>query len=172
MIRPDHIPIDIFLNEIPYYREGISYFLFKLKLDLKCNKRLSVKAISQMLDYEGLLYENEEKVEVATLTGWSLLRHQMWNLFESPESGNMARFVSLISVTAIIASTTIFCLETLPAFKDDEECNKQCKISTYNSTDVDCQCEVSRDIHSDTLNYFSTMRLILKVSGNICPWTR
>ena len=35
----------------------------------------------------------------------------------------MARFVSLISVTAIIASTTIFCLETMPAFKEGtEEC--------------------------------------------------
>ena len=87
--------------------------------------RLSVKAISQMLDYEGLLYVNEEKVDEDEMSGLARLRNQMWNLFESPESGNMARFVSLISVTAIIASTTIFCLETMPAFKEGtEECRK------------------------------------------------
>ena len=69
------------------------------------------------------LHVNEDKIDEDHQSGWARLRNQMWNLFESPESGNMARFVSLISVTAIIASTTIFCLETMPAFKEGtEEC--------------------------------------------------
>ena len=49
--------------------------------------RLSVKAISQMLDYEGLLYVNEEKVDEDEMSGLARLRNQMWNLFESPERG-------------------------------------------------------------------------------------
>ena len=40
-------------------------------------------------------------------------RNKVWNVFEHPESSTLARVVSLISVFAIIASTTIFCMETV-----------------------------------------------------------
>ena len=58
---------------------------------------------------------------------------RIWNLFESPESGNYARLVSLISVTAIITSTTIFCLETLPSYKtpDGLKCTDICRKYLY-----------------------------------------
>ena len=85
------------------------------------------------------LHVNEDKIDEDHQSGWARLRNQMWNLFESPESGNMARFVSLISVTAIIASTTIFCLETMPAFKEGtEECRNVVHLC-WDSWPLHCQ---------------------------------
>lgn len=41
----------------------------------------------------------------------------MWLLFEYPETSQWARLVAIISVTVILTSIVIFCLETLPNFK-------------------------------------------------------
>lgn len=44
-------------------------------------------------------------------------QRKMWLLFEYPETSQWARFVAIISVTVILTSIVIFCLETLPNFK-------------------------------------------------------
>ena len=48
-------------------------------------------------------------------------RDKVWNVFEHPESSSLARAISLVSVFAIIASTTIFCMETVT----DKEMRKE-----------------------------------------------
>ena len=44
------------------------------------------------------------------------MKIKLWNLFEKPETSCFARIVSFISVAAIVISTTIFCVETLPQY--------------------------------------------------------
>jgi len=45
------------------------------------------------------------------------LQRQIWLLFEYPETSAWARLVAIISVTVIVTSIFIFCIETLPNFK-------------------------------------------------------
>lgn len=45
------------------------------------------------------------------------IQRKMWLLFEYPETSQWARLVAIISVTVILTSIVIFCLETLPNFK-------------------------------------------------------
>ena len=96
LVRPDHIPIDIFLNELTFYRPSIS-------------------TIREFLKIEGLLLSEDEFSKEGGL------RTKFWNLFEYPESSLAARIVSLISIVAIVISTTIFCAETLPSFQQPGE---------------------------------------------------
>ena len=42
---------------------------------------------------------------------------KIWLLFEHPESSQAARIVAIFSVSVILLSIVIFCLETLPQFK-------------------------------------------------------
>ena len=92
LVRPDNIPIDIFLNEITFYR-------------------LNLDTISEFLEIEGLLSPAEEVKVIRTF------KQRLWDLFEHPESSLMAKMISFISVIAIICSTTIFCIETMPYYK-------------------------------------------------------
>ena len=92
LVRPDNIPIDIFLNEITFYR-------------------LNLETISEFLEIEGLLSPAEEVKVIRTF------KQRLWDLFEHPESSLMAKMISFISVIAIICSTTIFCIETMPYYK-------------------------------------------------------
>ena len=90
--------------------------IYRTSLFKYITERLDKSSIEGMLDYEGLLYVEELAAEDD-----NSIKNKLWNLFEAPESGNCARMVSLISVTAIITSTTIFCIETLPSFKEDRD---------------------------------------------------
>ena len=75
---------------------------------------LSLETIREFLEIEGLLYEEDETEQIDSST----IRAKIWNLFEYPESSFFAKILSLISVLAIITSTSIFCLETLPDPED------------------------------------------------------
>jgi len=44
-------------------------------------------------------------------------QRRIWLLFEYPETSQWARLVAIISVTVILTSIVVFCLETLPNFK-------------------------------------------------------
>ena len=90
LIRPDNIPIDIFLNELTFYR-------------------LSYSSIKDFLDIEGLLLEESEKPKPIKTT-----RDLIWVTFDRPESSIVARIVSAISISAIVASMVVFCIETFP----------------------------------------------------------
>jgi len=60
LVRPDHIPIDIFLNELTFYRPSLS-------------------TVREFLKIEGLLLDE------ATYTETEDIRGKLWNLFEYPE---------------------------------------------------------------------------------------
>ncbi|XP_051803863.1 potassium voltage-gated channel subfamily A member 10-like [Acanthochromis polyacanthus] len=94
--RPANVPLDVFANEIVFYELGH-------------------EAMEQFREDEGFIKEPE------VLLPSNELQRQFWLLFEYPESSSAARSVALVSVFVIVISIFIFCLETLPEFRDDND---------------------------------------------------
>uniref|UniRef100_A0A3P9HIH8 Potassium voltage-gated channel, shaker-related subfamily, member 1a n=1 Tax=Oryzias latipes TaxID=8090 RepID=A0A3P9HIH8_ORYLA len=91
--RPVSVPVDIFLEEIKFYE-------------------LEEEVIELFKDDEGLPREEERPLPS------NEFQRQVWLLFEYPESSGPARMIAIVSVMVILISIVIFCLETLPEFKD------------------------------------------------------
>ncbi|KAI4902972.1 hypothetical protein NFI96_000537 [Prochilodus magdalenae] len=94
--RPANVPLDVFADEIVFYRLGH-------------------EVMEQFREDEGFIKEPEPQLPT------SELHRQFWLLFEYPESSSAARSVAVVSVLVITISICIFCLETLPEFRDDQE---------------------------------------------------
>nr|XP_046189440.1 potassium voltage-gated channel subfamily A member 10 [Oncorhynchus gorbuscha] len=92
--RPANVPLDVFADEIVFYELGSD-------------------AMEQFREDEGFIKE----VEIPLPT--NEMYHQFWLLFEYPESSNAARGMALVSVFVIVISIIIFCLETLPEFREN-----------------------------------------------------
>ncbi|KAK6304048.1 hypothetical protein J4Q44_G00265020 [Coregonus suidteri] len=92
--RPANVPLDVFADEIVFYELGSD-------------------AMEQFREDEGFIKE----VEIPLPT--NEMYRQFWLLFEYPESSNAARGVALVSVFVIVISIIIFCMETLPEFRDN-----------------------------------------------------
>ncbi|XP_075906888.1 shaker-related potassium channel tsha2-like [Nelusetta ayraudi] len=91
--RPVSVPVDIFLEELRFYELGD-------------------EVVELFRDDEGLPKEEER-----TLPDNEFQR-QFWLLFEYPESSGPARIIAIVSVMVILISIIIFCLETLPEFRE------------------------------------------------------
>ncbi|XP_067834685.1 potassium voltage-gated channel subfamily A member 10-like [Heptranchias perlo] len=94
--RPVNVPLDIFTDEIIFYQLGSD-------------------AMEQFREEEGFIKEMEVQLPIQETS------RQLWLLFEYPESSGAARGVALISVFVIIISIFIFCLETLPEFREESD---------------------------------------------------
>ncbi|XP_018580883.1 potassium voltage-gated channel subfamily A member 10-like [Scleropages formosus] len=92
--RPANVPLDIFADEIVFYQLG-------------------QEAMEQFREDEGFIKD----IEVPLPT--NEIHRQFWLLFEYPESSSAARSVALVSVLVIVISIIIFCLETLPEFREE-----------------------------------------------------
>ncbi|XP_040193334.1 potassium voltage-gated channel subfamily A member 3-like [Rana temporaria] len=96
--RPVNVPIDIFSEEIRFYELG-------------------EEAMEKFREDEGFIREEERPLPSNDF------QRQVWLLFEYPESSGPARGIAIVSVLVILISIVIFCLETLPEFRDDKEYN-------------------------------------------------
>ncbi|XP_028928726.1 potassium voltage-gated channel subfamily A member 7 [Ornithorhynchus anatinus] len=94
--RPAQVPLDVFLEELQFYQLGD-------------------EALAKFREDEGFAPEVER-----TLPRHPFLR-QVWLLFEYPESSQAARVIAVVSVLVILISIVIFCLETLPDFRDERD---------------------------------------------------
>ncbi|XP_068170803.1 potassium voltage-gated channel subfamily A member 10 [Antennarius striatus] len=94
--RPANVPLDVFANEIVFYELGN-------------------EAMEQFREDEGFIKEPD------VLLPTNELQRQFWLLFEYPESSSAAKSVALVSVFVIVISIFIFCLETLPEFRIEDE---------------------------------------------------
>ncbi|XP_078064275.1 potassium voltage-gated channel subfamily A member 10-like [Mustelus asterias] len=94
--RPANVPLDVFADEIIFYQLGSD-------------------AMEQFREEEGFIKELEVQLPMQ-----DTLR-QLWLLLEYPESSGAARGVALVSLFVIIISIFIFCLETLPEFREGVE---------------------------------------------------
>jgi len=90
--RPNHVPIDVFTEEIKFFELGEDAF-------------------NKFREDEGFIKEEERILPKKDV------QRKIWLLFEYPETSQWARVIALISVTVILMSIVIFCLETLPRFK-------------------------------------------------------
>ncbi|XP_031420882.1 potassium voltage-gated channel subfamily A member 6a [Clupea harengus] len=92
--RPINVPIDMFLEEIKFYEidEGV---------------------VENLVEDEGLSREENRPMPS------NELQRQIWLLFEYPDSSGAARIVAIVSVLVILTSIVIFCLETLPEFREE-----------------------------------------------------
>ncbi|XP_066457682.1 potassium voltage-gated channel subfamily A member 10-like [Eleutherodactylus coqui] len=92
--RPANVPTDVFADEIVFYELG-------------------QEALDQFRDDEGFLKDPEIPLPTNDY------HRQFWLLFEYPESSSAARGMALVSVLVIVISILIFCLETLPEFREE-----------------------------------------------------
>ena len=90
--RPVNVPLDVFMEEIRFYSLGED-------------------VIEKYKEDEGFIKE-----EVRPLPE-NQFQKSVWLLFEYPETSIFARTIAIFSVTIILLSIVIFCLETLPEFK-------------------------------------------------------
>ena len=128
--RPANVPVEIFLEEIRFYELGD-------------------EAIMKFRDDEGFTHETEKPMpKSATLK-------RVWLLFEYPESSGLARMVAILSVTIILLSIVIFCLETMPEFKAYKE------QAQYNNPFfiIETICVI-----------WFTLELICRFSSSPCKW--
>ncbi|NXX87591.1 KCNA4 protein, partial [Centropus bengalensis] len=95
--RPVNVPFDIFTEEVKFYQLG-------------------EEAMLKFREDEGFVKEEEDKALPE-----NEFKKQVWLLFEYPESSSPARGIAIVSVLVILISIVIFCLETLPEFRDDKE---------------------------------------------------
>ncbi|OAF68179.1 Potassium voltage-gated channel subfamily A member 5 [Intoshia linei] len=95
LYRPLNVPVDIFIEECTFY---------KLDKDLIDTFRRP---------------ENVNQRKEAKLPDKKILK-MLWLLFEFPESSIFARILALFSMIIIIISIVIFCMETLPSFRNYE----------------------------------------------------
>ncbi|KAM3878249.1 potassium voltage-gated channel subfamily A member 3 [Diretmus argenteus] len=94
--RPVNVPIDIFSEEIRFYQLG-------------------EEAMEKFREDEGFIKEEERVLPNNDF------QKQVWLLFEYPESSGPARGIAIVSVLVILISIVIFCLETLPEFRDERD---------------------------------------------------
>ncbi|XP_049898290.1 potassium voltage-gated channel subfamily A member 1 [Epinephelus moara] len=94
--RPVNVPFDIFSEEVKFYELG-------------------EEAILKFREDEGFVKEEEKPLPEDEF------KRQIWLLFEYPESSSPARGIAVVSVLVIVISIVIFCLETLPEFRDEKE---------------------------------------------------
>ncbi|XP_002736169.1 potassium voltage-gated channel subfamily A member 1-like [Saccoglossus kowalevskii] len=90
--RPVNVPLDVFSEEIKFYELGD-------------------EAVEKYRADEGFIKEEER------LLPKNQLQRSIWLLFEYPESSPWARVIAVCSVTIILISIVIFCLETIPEFQ-------------------------------------------------------
>ncbi|XP_052004648.1 potassium voltage-gated channel subfamily A member 1 [Xyrauchen texanus] len=104
--RPANVPFDIFSEEVKFYELG-------------------EEAMLKFREDEGFVKEEEKPLPEDEF------KRQIWLLFEYPESSSPARGIAVVSVLVIVISIVIFCLETLPEFRDDKEFHSPGKNSTH-----------------------------------------
>ncbi|XP_064417444.1 potassium voltage-gated channel subfamily A member 1-like [Latimeria chalumnae] len=92
--RPVNVPVDIFMEEIKFYELG-------------------EEVIENLREDEGYIKEEERPLPEKEF------QRQVWLLFEFPESSGPARGIAIVSVLVILISIVIFCMETLPEFRED-----------------------------------------------------
>ncbi|XP_078713443.1 potassium voltage-gated channel subfamily A member 3-like [Lampetra fluviatilis] len=107
--RPANIPFDLFSEEIRFFELG-------------------EETIQRFREDEGYIREEERPLPE------SELKRQVWLLFEYPESSSAAHLVAILSVVVILVSIFIFCMETLPQFRDHVDQEEQFNATEISST--------------------------------------
>lgn len=93
LIRPEHVPPHVFINEVIFYD-------------------LPEEAV-QIIQLEAGIADEPEEQPMPN----NYYMRIIWNTLEYPNSSKLAKFLAIFSVLVITLSLIIFCIETLPTFK-------------------------------------------------------
>jgi len=114
LVRPSGVPFHVFSEEVKFFELGKEH-LQRLELE------------------EGYISEERPILPRNPTQRW------IWELFEYPDSSLPARVLALWSVSVIVLSIVVFCLETLPSIRCVDDplgpgCDKYIKNTTSNPT--------------------------------------
>ncbi|KAA3679915.1 potassium voltage-gated channel Shaker-related subfamily A member 1 [Paragonimus westermani] len=112
--RPVNVPIDVFTEEIKFYELG-------------------EEALTKYREEEGFIKEEPKSLPK------NKFQRKVWLLFEYPESSFAARLLAIGSVLVIVLSIIIFCIETLPHFRQYRVINEA------NHTELEKQFTIEED---------------------------
>ncbi|ESO02555.1 hypothetical protein HELRODRAFT_65928, partial [Helobdella robusta] len=140
--RPVNIPLDVFMEEIKFYELGSD-------------------VIEQYKEEEGFVKEEDKPMPL------NETQKKIWLLMEYPESSIAARLIALISILVILLSIVIFCLETLPSFKDPYNTNSNNDTNFVASYDDIPQITDTFFILESVCIVWFTSELILRFAS--CP---
>ncbi|KAK3726606.1 hypothetical protein QZH41_011284 [Actinostola sp. cb2023] len=97
LIRPPNIPRKVFVSDIKYFDLG-------------------EQALQQAGDDLDTAFTPEDRPMPE-----NIIQRKIWSIFEYPDTSNIARVMALFSVSVIIISIVLFCVETLPQFQPKAE---------------------------------------------------
>lgn len=126
LLRPDDIPIDVFITELSFYnlgRETVEHFLK--------NEGMLRTPPPPKTDYH-VRYRGRSET-----CGVRRVLNLVWELCEDPSSSAMARFYSITSVLLIFISIGIFCAETVPRVRCWGGCDQNHR-KHHNTSKDDC----------------------------------
>lgn len=92
LIRPEHVPPHVFVNEVIFFD-------------------MPESAVQNVQLEAGIAEEHEDKPMPT-----NYYMRLVWNTLEYPESSKLAKFLAIFSVIVITISLVLFCIETLPQF--------------------------------------------------------
>ncbi|XP_035684661.1 shaker-related potassium channel tsha2-like isoform X2 [Branchiostoma floridae] len=98
LIRPSSVPVDVFVDEMRFFRLGSDI-------------------ISTYLESEGFIFPKPIRESDMPPEGH---RRTIWRLMDFPESSIFAKIITLMCVIVIFVSIFVFCMETLPDYRDQE----------------------------------------------------
>ncbi|XP_066293748.1 shaker-related potassium channel tsha2-like [Branchiostoma lanceolatum] len=98
LIRPSSVPIDVFVDEMRFFRLGSDI-------------------ISSYLESEGFIFPKPIRECDMPPEGH---RRTIWRLMDFPESSIFAKIITFMCVSVIFVSIFVFCMETLPEYRDQE----------------------------------------------------
>jgi len=105
LIRPPSIPRKVFVSDIKYFDLG-------------------EQALQQAGDDLDAAFTPDDRPMPK-----NKIQRKIWSIFEYPDTSNIARATAIFSVSVIILSIVLFCVETLPQFQQ-----KTAKKSSENDT--------------------------------------
>ena len=120
---------------------------------------LGEEAIEKYRAEEGYIKEEEKPMPA------NALQRKIWQLVEYPETSLAARILAIISVTVILLSIVIFCLETLPEFKRYRVVNITVPVSASTASSITMSSATSAAI-ADHAAFTTSSSLNSSSSGN------
>ena len=96
LVRPSGVPFYVFSEEVKFFELGKEHL-----------QRLEIE--------EGYITDEKPILPI------NPTQRKIWQLFEYPDSSLPARFLALWSVSIILLSIVVFCLETLPSIRCVED---------------------------------------------------
>lgn len=120
LILPEDVPFRIFTEEVRFFQLG----------------EQALNSIAK-----GMTKHNKTKYVHA-----HTLQRKLWDLFEHPDTSNFARFIAIFSISMIVISLILSCVETLPIF----DCPKR-NLPTCNGTSNTTCGEPKEDLHCQRL---------------------